>query len=142
MTKPSQVVRDVARLESSCPGYRIPVARIFELPTGPRFDSDMDKANYDYFVHSGSALLSTFQLSSTPFWTRIAPQIGEMDPAVRHGLIALGTIQAPLHRSTVKDLALAPNRRPELDPGAMVHISIAMHLLSTADPATLSVEVA
>ncbi|KIW54863.1 hypothetical protein PV05_07195 [Exophiala xenobiotica] len=129
-----------AKASIKCPGYNTPVARIFEIPARPRFDCDIDKANYEYLVNIGSKVLAGFQLSATSFWTKLAPQLGEADSAVRHGLLALGAIQAPLHRTTVKDLD--PNERPELVPRAMKHVSKAMHLLRTANPDDVSTEVA
>ncbi|KAI1609218.1 hypothetical protein EDD37DRAFT_143019 [Exophiala viscosa] len=121
-----------------CPGYRPPTARLFEPRSGPHFDSVIDELNYKHFVHVGSAILARFQLNALPFWTQLAPQLGETNDAVRHALLALGSIQAPLHRTTIQNLP--QDKRPEWSLVALKHISKAMNLLRAADPDTLSIE--
>ncbi|KIW86909.1 uncharacterized protein Z519_12531 [Cladophialophora bantiana CBS 173.52] len=130
-----------SKLGLPCPGYKIPVPRIFEFRprSAPLFESELDKTRYEYFVEVGSKILATFQLNSMPFWTRLAPRLGLDHAAVRHGLIALGALQAPLHNITVAGLQV--QARPEICELAMSHTHKAMHMIRTADPMTLPVEV-
>ncbi|KIX00668.1 uncharacterized protein Z518_09733 [Rhinocladiella mackenziei CBS 650.93] len=128
------------KLGVKCPGYRLPVPRIFDIRPRPRFDTEEDKVSYDYFVTSGSKVICNFQQNSLQFWTRLAPQLAETNDAVRHALVALGALQEPLHRVTVDQLAT--NRRPEISPLAIAHTTKAIHQMRIADPKSLCVEVA
>lgn len=128
-----------AKASLPCPGYKPPITRLFEPRPGPKFNCSDDKVNYEYFVHGGSAVLARFQLNSVAFWTQLAPQLGESNDAVKHGLLALGSIQAPLHRGTAQDQL--PYKRPEWSTVALQHVSKAMHLLGAANPDTVPVEV-
>jgi hypothetical protein len=125
-----------------CPGYKIPKSRIFELqrpnPSSP-FASEAEKSRHDYFVDVGSKILATFQLNSMPFWSRLAPQLGQHHAAVRHGLTALGALQAPLHG--ISAAKLQSMLRCEITSLAMLHVQKSMYIVRTADPASLPVEV-
>ncbi|KAH0831758.1 hypothetical protein FOPE_02814 [Fonsecaea pedrosoi] len=125
-----------------CPGYKVPIARIFEYrpPSVLHFDCELDKTRYEYFVQVGSKILATFQLNSMPFWTRLAPQLGLRHAAVRHGLTALGALQAPFHNITLA-AEMQAQPRPEISALAMSHTHKAIRLVRTADPATLPTEV-
>lgn len=123
----------------SCSGYQPPMARIFEIKARPQFASAEEKANYDYFVQSGSKILALFQMTSLPFWTRLAPQLAENNATVRHGLIALGAIQQPLHHTPMGELATR-NGRPEISHLAISHTAEAIHRMRVADPNSYSVE--
>ncbi|OAP59790.1 hypothetical protein AYL99_04792 [Fonsecaea erecta] len=129
------------KLGLPCPGYKVPVARIFEYQprSALQFDSELEKTRYQYFVEVGSRILATFQLNSMPFWTQLAPQLGFRHDAVRHGLTALGALQAPFHNITVAEMQA--QARPEISALAMSHAHKAMHMVRTADPVTLPIEV-
>lgn len=130
------------KLGIQCPGYNVPVARLFEPHLSPHlpFDSDSDRAKFDLFVKTGSRVLGSFQLNSLPFWTTLAPQISAYHPAVRHGLTALGAIQAPLHGLKFAELGRACPR-PDINECAISHMSKAIHLFRVADIDALPVEV-
>ena len=133
--------RRCTKLGVACPGYRYRTARVFEIQprTGPLFECTLEKERHDFFVDVGSKVLATFQLNSIEFWTRLAPQLGQRHPAVRHGLTALGAVQAPLHSLSL--VQLQPWPRSVVSQLAMLHLQKSMHIFRTADPATIPVEV-
>ncbi|EXJ57941.1 26S proteasome regulatory subunit N3 [Cladophialophora yegresii CBS 114405] len=132
------------KLGVPCPGYKILKARIFELrpSTSSPFESEVDKSSHDYFVHVGHKILAAYQLNSMLFWSRLAPQLGEHHAAVRHGLTALGALQAPVHTVAFRrENKMQSTPQPEITPLAMLHVQKSMHMIRTADPSSLPVEV-
>lgn len=129
------------KLGIPCPGYKIPVSRIFELQpnSAPPFESDLEKSRHNYFVNVGSRILATFQLESMHFWTSTAPQLGQSHAAVRHGLTALGALQAPMHNKGTTRMNGRP--RYQISPLAITHMHKAMHIVRTAEASSFPVEV-
>ncbi|KAJ9609403.1 hypothetical protein H2200_005730 [Cladophialophora chaetospira] len=129
------------KLGMPCPGYKVPVARIFELEPSPNpvFETDLEWSRHQYFVNVGSKILATFQLNSLLFWSRLAPQLGQRHAAVRHSLTALGALQAPLH--SVPPDRLQPRPRYEISALAISQMQKSMHIIRTADPTSVPVEV-
>lgn len=74
-----------------------------------------------------------------PFWAKLAPQLGQRHAAVRYGLTALGALQAPMHNTPVDNLQSRP--RYDISPLAMSQMQKSIHIIRTADPASLPVEV-
>ncbi|KIW89715.1 uncharacterized protein Z519_09871 [Cladophialophora bantiana CBS 173.52] len=119
-----------------CPGYQPRKARLFEFRPKYSFQYDEDRANYDYFLTTGSKVVALSQATSEPFWTRLVPQLAENNAVIRHGLIALGALLRPLH-------AKSSSRRREflcIPQAAAKHSASAMHQLRSAAPGSLSPE--
>jgi Fungal Zn(2)-Cys(6) binuclear cluster domain len=108
--------------------------KIFELSTGPGFDSSLEKQSYAYFAAEGARLVSTYQHSVGPFWQKIALQIGHEYHAVRHGITAMGAIQEPLHYSNPGQIVTS--RQPEMNSLSLQNMAKSMHMASLASPET------
>ncbi|KIX05170.1 uncharacterized protein Z518_06042 [Rhinocladiella mackenziei CBS 650.93] len=128
------------KLGITCPGYRLPKVRIFQIEAGPQFKSNEERANYDYFVRSGSKILSLYQISSLPFWTRLAPQLAETNAAVKNGLVALGALLRPFHHQSAEVLATRKETSLGISPLVFHHLTEAVNHLRMADPGSLSAE--
>jgi hypothetical protein len=123
-----------------CSGYKLPQPRLFELPLKSTiFANDRDKGAFDYFLGDGSYILSTFQPTSRMIWRSILPQLAHEHPAVKHGIIALGAIQEPLHHSSRESLLAVS--RTGISEHALENFAKGLKYLSFSDPATISTEV-
>lgn len=122
-----------------CPGYaNVPQPRIFEPDGGPLFDSELEKKSFDYLTREGMQILTTFQPSSRAFYLKAAPQISTNFPALKHVMVAIGAIQAPLHYS--KPGQLLTVRKPQVPAFPLQELTKSMHLLAAADPAKVPFE--
>ena len=123
----------------ACPGYvNVPLANIFEPEAGPRFGSEMEKRSYDYLLRDGMQVLTTFQPSCRVFYTHSSPQISQSFEPLKHIMIAVGAIQAPVHYA--KPGQAVRVRMPQLPALPLMAITKAMHLLAGAGPKELPVE--
>ncbi|KIW60268.1 hypothetical protein PV05_00498 [Exophiala xenobiotica] len=125
----------------SCPGYKLPLTRLFELKPSKHFDCKEDELNYDFFVRDGVETVASAQSTSLRFWTRLAPQLAENDAGIRHGLIALGAILRPLHNAPIERRLDRPRQALQMPPSAARHARQALNCMKVLDCGVLPVEV-
>lgn len=83
------------RINEVCPGFQLPLARIFGLATFEGFNNDFEKLCFDSFLNGGSSKLALFQPSTRSFWTTILPQLSQVCLPLRHATIALAYVNEP-----------------------------------------------
>jgi hypothetical protein len=119
--------------------YNVPKPKIFELNAGPQFDSANEQSSFSYFVKEGAEIVSTFLPSSTQFWCVVGPRISHDYPSVKHGITAVGALQAPLHQ--ISSNQVVKGRLPEHNPLSLMNLSRGLRLASIADPNAVPLEV-
>jgi hypothetical protein len=114
-----------------CPGYNPPTVKLFELSDTPEFDTAGDKVAYNVFIERGSRIFAIANSRSMDLWVRTIPQLAYQYKAVRHAVIAMGTVQVK---------ALQSEQFP-VPQATLVHRARAMQQLYKSDPSELPVEV-
>ncbi|KPI37909.1 uncharacterized protein AB675_3121 [Cyphellophora attinorum] len=114
-----------------CPGYNPPTIKLFELSDTPEFDTAGDKEAYNVFIERGSRIFAIANSRSMDLWVRTIPQLAYQYKAVRHAVIAMGTVQVR---------ALQSEQFP-VPQATLVHRARAMQQLYKSDPSELPVEV-
>ncbi|KAJ9643759.1 uncharacterized protein PV06_09059 [Exophiala oligosperma] len=124
--------RKCGNLGIQCPGYKLPLTRLFEpkLLKHPECSRE-ERIDYDFFVQTGSRIVAASQSTSLPFWTEWAPRLAESDPAVKHVLITLGSLVRLLKDELSNETV---NKRCTLEspPSAIRNATLAMQHMSSA----------
>ena len=83
-------------------------------------------------------MITTFQASSGAFWQQVGLRLSHSFPSIKHGITAVGAIQAPLH--FMDPGTVVETRQPENNTLSLTNLARGMHLASHADPRDVPLE--
>lgn len=83
-------------------------------------------------------MITTFQPSAGPFRQQVGLRLSHSFPSIKHGITAVGAVQAPLH--FMDPGTVVETRQPENNTLSLTNLARGMHLAWHADPRDVPLE--
>jgi hypothetical protein len=74
--------------------YHPPRTILFEV-----FNDQKEARAFQYYLERSAFVVSTYQISTSRFWSTLGPQTSHAHPSVKHMLIAVASLQESFHHS-------------------------------------------